>query len=366
MEIEEIKLNPIKHIKDTFFMCEIFDNLKDDMASMEHPVFSLSTKYLDRVLEYEHKGNTIKIKPSFTGLATIYDKDILMYITSCLMNAKNNGEPISQIVRFTAYDYLLATKKKTSGFHYQQLLEGLYRLNGTMIETNIKTNNKEFINEFGIIDSFGIVKKREDGRMLAVEVKLSDWLYNSILSNSVLTIDQEYFNLRKPTERRLYELARKHCGNQTVWKIKLDSLRTKLGMASELRTLRFNINKIAKTNHLPEYNITLENDVVMFTRKFPPKEPKKTELLPLHVTKQDIAKVANPGEREQQAGERIKKMAEQKGVSTKVAVSIMVADKEAKRKPTTKTKSKPISTSTKSHEIKNLRAALSGKLNDTD
>jgi len=359
MEIEEINLNPIKHIKDTFFMCEIFNNFKDDMASMEHPVFSLSTKYLDRVLEYEYKGNTIKIKPSFTGLATIYDKDILMYITSCLMNAKNNGEPISQTVRFTAYDYLVATKKKTSGVHYQQLLEGLYRLNGTMIETNIKTNSKEFINEFGIIDSFGIVKEREDGRMIAVEVKLSDWLYNSILSNSVLTIDQEYFNLRKPTERRLYELARKHCGNQTAWKIKLESLRTKLGMASELRTLRFNINKIAQINHLPEYNISLENDVVMFTRKYPPKEPTKTASLPLHVTKSDISKAANPGESKQQASERIKKLAEQKGVSTKSIVTSLVADKEAKRKPITTTGSKPVSAKDSS-KIKNLRKAING------
>jgi plasmid replication initiation protein len=343
--------------KNEFYICDVFDSFKDDMASMEHPIFSLSKTPDHRMLVYERGGIIIKIKPSYTGLATILDKDVLLYLASLLMNAKNRGEKISKTIRFTTYDYLLSTNKSIGGFQYQQLQEGLERLSGTRIQTNIKTTGTEIIKDFGLIDSWEMVKKDKKGKLEAIEVTLSEWFFNSILGNEVLSIDKDYFKLGKPTEKRLYELARKHCGNQVVWKIKLESLKLKLGITSQLKILRFNIKKIAETNHLPEYNITLENDVVIFTRKYPPKEPTKTASLPLHVTKSDISKVANPGESEQQASERIKKLAEQKGVSTKSIVTSIVADKEAKRKPITTTGSKPVSAKDSS-KIKNLRKAI--------
>jgi len=273
---------------------------------MEHPVFSLSKKPDHRVLSYEYKGIKIKIKPSYTGLATILDKDILLYLSSSLMCAKNSGEVISKTVRFTSYDYLVATNKGTGGFQYTQMQEGLERLKGTVIQTNIKTNKVETTEEFGLIDAWKTVKENDNGKAIAIEVRLSDWFYNSIVGDAVLTIDKDYFRLRKPTERRLYELARKHCGNQVVWKIKLDNLKSKIGITSPLKTLRFNINKITETNHLPEYNISMENDVVMFTRKSPPKKIIALDKLPKHVTKKEIEKQARPGESYEQAANRIK------------------------------------------------------------
>jgi len=303
-------LIPIKKKQTDFFTCDVFDAFKDDTASMEHPVFSLSTKPDHRMLVYEYNGNTMKIKPSYIGLATIYDKDILMYLTSSLMNAKNSGEEIAQRIRFTAYDYMVSTDRKSDGKTYIQLKDGLDRLSGTRIETNIKTGDKEIIEEFGLIDSWKIIKESKDGKMIAIEIKLSDWFYNSILSNAVLSIDKDYFRLRKPTERRLYELARKHCGNQVAWKIKIENLKIKLGITSPTRTLRFNIKKIAETNHLPEYNISIEDDIVLFSRKDPPKESKAPKKLPVHISKKEIEKVARIGESYEQVRERIQKLRE--------------------------------------------------------
>ena len=291
-----------------FLICGVFDTFKDDMASMEHPLFSLSKKPDHRMLVYEYNDITIKIKPSYTGLATILDKDILLYLASSIMNAKNNGLTISQTVRFTSYDYLAVTNKGTGGFQYNQLQEGLARLNGTLIQTNIKTNGKEITKEFGLIESWEIIKEDVTGKAVAIEVKLSDWFYYSILGNEVLSIDKDYFRLRKPTERRLYELARKHCGNQMAWKIKLENLKMKLGITSPTRTLRFNIKKIAETNHLPEYNVSMEDDVVMFTRKEPPKDNKAPTPLAKAIPKKELEKAARPGETYEQVADRLKKL----------------------------------------------------------
>ncbi len=301
-------LLPDRHKQRDFFTCDVFDSFKDDIASMEHPVFSLSKKPDHRMLVYERNGTTIKIKPSYTGLATIFDKDILLYLASSLMNAKNSGETISQTVRFTSYDYIVSTNKSLGGTQYKLLKEGLERLNGTLIQTNITTNGKETTKEFGLIESWGIIKEDAKGKAVAIEVKLSDWFYNSILGDAVLTIDRDYFRLRKPTERRLYELARKHCGNQPAWKITLQNLKEKLGITSQMKLFRFNIKQITETNHLPEYNISMTDDVVMFTRKEPPRENNAPSQLPKHVTKKEIEKLARRGESYEQAANRIKKL----------------------------------------------------------
>ena len=198
--------------------------------------------------------------------------------------------------------------RNTGGSQYVQLKEGLSRLRGTSIETNIKTNGIEITTEFGLIDTWKTVKEDDDGKPIAIEIKLSDWFYNSILGNAVLSIDKDYFSLRKPTERRIYELARKHCGNQTVWKIKLENLKLKLGITSPTRTLRFNINKIVQTNHLPEYNISIEDDVVIFSRKESPKENNTPAQLPVHISKALIEKNARLGESYGQVADRLKKL----------------------------------------------------------
>ena len=53
--------------------------------------------------------------------------------------------------------------------------------------------------------------------------------------HEVLTLHRDYFRLRKPLERRMYELARKHCGKQDEWSISLELLRKKCGSASRTR-----------------------------------------------------------------------------------------------------------------------------------
>src|SRR3546814_14372419 len=54
--------------------------------------------------------------------------------------------------------------------------------------------------------------------MSEIKVTHSDWLFKMVEGRSVLTLHRDYFRLRKPLERRIYELARKHCGAQEKWR----------------------------------------------------------------------------------------------------------------------------------------------------
>ena len=98
--------------------------------------------------------------------------------------------------------------------------------------TNIKTGGETITEGFGLIDSWRIVRKTDNGRMISVSVTLSEWMYNAIVSRAVLTLHRDYFRLRKPLERRVYEIARKHCGKQDHWQISLPTLQKKCGSNS--------------------------------------------------------------------------------------------------------------------------------------
>jgi len=103
--------------------------------------------------------------------------------------------------------------------------------------------------------------------VIAVEIKLSDWLYNAILANELLTINRDYFRLRKPLERRIYELARKHCGDGQNFKISLSKLHKKIGTTAPIRKLRAQLRQLKEINHLPDYRLSLDADIVTFTNR---------------------------------------------------------------------------------------------------
>lgn len=268
---ERSPLLPDRMRQADFFVCDIFDAApKGDMASMEHPVFSISTKPDRNIRRYENGQNFVEVTPSVKGLATVHDRDILIFCISQVMAAINEGREadICRVVRFKAYDLLTATNRGTDGRGYEQLRAALERLSGTRITTNVTTGNTEILDGFGLIDRFRIVREMRDGRMQDIEVTLSDWVFNAINAREVLTLHRNYFRLRKPLERRLYEIARKHCGQASEWKIGLQKLKTKCGSHStdkEFRRLLSNIIAEDRAHaHIPDYSLSLEDEIVTF------------------------------------------------------------------------------------------------------
>ncbi|WP_233752735.1 replication initiator protein A [Flavilitoribacter nigricans] len=182
------------------------------------------------------------------------------------MEQINKGTVPPKTLRISSHDLLVATNRPTSGEGYTLLKKALDRLSGVKIKTNIKTNRREITERFGLIDKYTIIESsRVKKRMVRLEITLSDWFYNSIIGKEVLTINREYFRLGKALERRLYEIARKHCGKNPEWSIGLRKLKEKTGSTSHLDKFRFFIREIERKDHLPDYSIELlDNEVVTF------------------------------------------------------------------------------------------------------
>ena len=244
------------------------------MVSMEHPVFSLSVKPDMRELEYQHDGKRVVVVPSGRGLATIMDKDILLYCISKLVHQLNAGEEISPWVELTAHEAMVATNWRTNRESYQRFEDALDRLRGTTIKTDIKTGDHMQLKGFGLIDAYEIDRKGEDGvpspfgRMTRVRIKLSDWTFRAIQGMEVLTINPRYFRLRRPLERRIYELARKHVGDQgRPFTIGLGTLQKKVGSNSPAKKFRFFVKQIIRDEHIPDYDIGIDGEKVIFQKR---------------------------------------------------------------------------------------------------
>ncbi len=252
-----------------FFLANFTDcAVKDDQATMEAPMFSLATKPDMTSWKWTSTDGkkTVVVDPGKGGRATIHDKDILIYCISRLVAAINAGKKPSRLVRFTAYDFFKATNRPTRGGDYNRFKEALNRLSGTRVTTNVETGKTRHAKGFGFINGWEIIEKSEkDDRMVAVEIELSLWIYRAIAAKEVLTINPNYFALRKPLERRLYEIARKHVGKQASWEMGIEALRDKCGSATvALRNWRVELKKIIEADTLPDYLIELQEKTVLF------------------------------------------------------------------------------------------------------
>lgn len=261
----ENKLLPVRHKDRDFFLADLFEyTLKDDGVSMEAPIFTLATKPDLSTWKWASKDGkkSIEVYPSVKGRATQHDKDVLIYCVSQLTEALNRGRDDAKhrTVRFTVHDFLVTTNKRTSKDDYRRLQEAFERLAGTRITTDIRTGGERVRAGFGIIESWRIVQKsKNDERMVAVEITLSEWLYNAVQAFEVLTIHPDYFRLRKPLERRLYEIARKHCGQQTQWSIGLELLKEKAGSRASLKEFSRMVSEIAADDVLPDYKVLISD-----------------------------------------------------------------------------------------------------------
>tara|TARA_R110000868_G_scaffold395419_1_gene667072 strand:- start:72 stop:905 length:834 start_codon:yes stop_codon:yes gene_type:complete len=243
------------------FVADIIDAVpKGELSTMEYPIFAISSRPDAKPYRFENSktGAWMEILPSSKGRATIHDKDILLYCFGQLAEASNRGRPVSRKIHMIAYDFLKQTNRGTGGREYKAITDALVRLRGTTFNTNVKVGGglSQKGSVFGLID-YGQTVTDEKGRLSHVEVVISEHLFAALNNKQILTYNPEYFMLSTGYERRLYELCRKHCGNQESWEIGFANLHNKFGVRSSLREFRRNIKELVEKQSIPDYFICL-------------------------------------------------------------------------------------------------------------
>jgi plasmid replication initiation protein len=264
---------------------------KGDTQSMEFPLFSISSRVDTGSYVYQNKktGASIEIIPNEKGRATIHDKDILLYCFGQIAEAKNRGLAIGQKIHLTVYDFLKSTGRQTDGKSYEAVLKSLKRLAGTTVYTKTKQGDFKRDKGFSFVSDYDLITDERTGKMKYVELILPSILFNAVNNNQILTYTPEYFSLRSPYDRRLYELCRKHCGNQKKWEIGFTNLYNKFGVKSPLREFRRKIKEVAQKQSIPDYYIVyqaadkknnLNEKVIVFKNKEANQPPELNSQIP--------------------------------------------------------------------------------------
>lgn len=235
--------------------------VRGERSLMAWPFFALAKKAWMQPLAYKKDDISIEIGPGPKGVATIYDKEILLYIASLMVSKVEAGKHVGQEFSFTANDLFSVTGVNKSARSYRRLSEALERLQGTQIKTNIEAGGEGEDGFFSWLQEAKLqYTKGEAGekRLKAVKVRLCDWLYRAIMvDRQVLEYASTYFQLG-PVERRLYEVARSLCvdGRTTI---PLEDLRLQMGYQGSSRQFKFALTKTIEEDPIPGFRFEIED-----------------------------------------------------------------------------------------------------------
>lgn len=274
-------LKPLKYPQGDLFVCDVTDViLKDDMASMEHPFYSLAKKPDREPRRYEHNGNWIEIRPSASGLPTIYDKDLIIYAISQLIASLEEGQDVPEWVEIDPYAFMVFTQRGTGGRDYDALAGSIDRIDGTRYRTNVLNGGTRTDEWFGIIDAARTEKDESTGKIKSIALKLSEMVRDTVKTRDVLTLHRDYFRLARPLERRLYEMARKSVGQGESWSFLMDTLHAKSGSKGSLPEFRRKIKPIIEADNLPDYMVVHDEQrdkITFVNRNTMPKDRAKPD-----------------------------------------------------------------------------------------
>lgn len=237
-------------------------DVRGERSLMAFPFFALSKGKWTKPLTYENGSVSIEVVPSGKGAATIYDKEIVLYIASLMIARLEAGAEVSQEFHFTAHDLFCVTENNPSARTYGRLSQALERLQGTQIKTNIEAGGEGEEGYFSWLSEAKLFYSRstdagvETRRLKAIRVRLCDWLFRAILRDrQILNYASGYFQLG-PVERRLYEIARSSCTDGSI-EIGLDELRRQLGYQNSLPHFRHALKSIVEADAIPDFRIVL-------------------------------------------------------------------------------------------------------------
>lgn len=253
------KRKPDMMVQGTLMLLDspLHGEVRGEKSLAAFPFFALSKNKWMKPLTYDNGQVSIEIRPSSTGVATIYDKEIVLYIASLMASKLDAGETVEQDFTFTAHDLFSVTGSNHSARSYTRLSEALERLQGTQIKTNIEAGGEGEEGFFSWLSEARLHYSRNrngDRRLKAVRVRLCDWLFRAILlDRTVLDYAHTYFQLG-PIERRIYEVARSTCGEHGI-DIDLATFRLQIGYQNPLANFRYALKQIAEDDAIPDYHL---------------------------------------------------------------------------------------------------------------
>ena len=230
-------------------------DLRDVIELMEVPIVSLSKNRTAPII-YESRDGSTKVKiTSHTGhyLASIYDWDIVLFVSSKLQESMNNGSDVPpRTLVISRHEFIKAICRHAGKTTNKEIEASLARLQLTGIETTINNEDYRYRSGFGFLDSWGYTARKD---VKEFRITLSDWLYEITCSKgALLKVAPEYFNITSGLKRFLYRTARKHVGSKNnSWIFSARTLYDRSGSEQEFKKFKYDLKNAVADNDIPGY-----------------------------------------------------------------------------------------------------------------
>ncbi len=271
------RIPPIDDDQLMFFVPQIHDApLKDDVNILDIAPFSLSKSRRDGVIRYDLKDCTIQIEGgSQTGIANAFDYDIFLNMVSYLAEEmrkfkRDTAKGIEtslppRLYHPTASQIFKFCRRNRGGRQFEELERSLDRLQATRIKiTNTSKGSRREVKSFSLIGSYRVVSRTTTGLIDEISIEIPDWVYSGVVKDndysSILTLNPDYFLIRKPTARFIYRLARKAAGKDEAHYSFID-LYHRSGTTLPFHKFKSSLLELisnCETDPLPDYDLTVK------------------------------------------------------------------------------------------------------------
>ena len=213
---------------------------RDVQDTMSYPFFHTSKRKRIAPIQYDDGRVNIHVEGlQSTGIANIYDKDILQWGVSRVREHLDNGETPQPRIFFNPYDLLKEIGRDTGGKNYRMLENSMERLATTFIKTTIREEDIQEKKGFHWLDSYSTKTDTRSGEPRGMwSLTLSHWLYQGATNHkNVLTFSPAYFSLTSGLAKLLYLMGRKYAG-KNEWG-KSISMRTLYELSASTRDYKY-------------------------------------------------------------------------------------------------------------------------------
>jgi plasmid replication initiation protein len=231
-------------------------DIRDIMELMEVPFVALSKNRTAPIIYVSPDGKS-KVKVSRHSehyLASIYDWDIILFVSSKLQEFLNSKEIPPRTLIVPRHELFKAIHKHPGNTTEKEIEAALNRLRSTLIETTIHNEDYRYRGGFGFLDSWGYTERKD---VKEFRITLSEWLYAiTCRKGSLLKVHPEYFKISSGLKRFLYRTARKHVGTQnSSWEFSIERLYEKSGSEREFKKFKHDLRKSVHDNDIYGYSM---------------------------------------------------------------------------------------------------------------
>ena len=126
---------------------------RDAQDLMAWPFFSLAKTKRVRPIDFRMGEVSILVEATAEhGMATIWDADVLIWVASQIVEARDCGRSTSRLIAATPHEILSFTRRGTGKASYERLKAGLDRLQSTTVATSIRQPHQRRRHRFSWIN----------------------------------------------------------------------------------------------------------------------------------------------------------------------------------------------------------------------